>query len=86
MALWHTLIFLSISGQVSGYRLSPIGDASIMREAGFEPGDVLLQINGASVSNLDMNDVIGRISAIETAELQISRNGTPRTVRLKFGE
>lgn len=75
-----------IGGQVTGYRLTPIGDASIMRQAGLEPGDVLLQINGTSVVNLDMNDVIGRISAIETAELQINRNGSPRTVRLVFGE
>lgn len=74
------------NGQVTGYRLNPIGDAAIMRQAGLEPGDVLLQINGASVANLDMNDVIGRFSAIETAELQINRNGSPRTVRLMFGE
>ena len=71
---------------VTGYRLNPIGSADIMRQAGLEPGDVLLQINGTSVANLDMNDIIGRISAIETAELQINRNGSPRTVRLKFGE
>ena len=74
------------NGVVSGYRLSPLGSADIMRQAGLEPGDVLLQINGTSVANLDMTDVIDRISAIETAELQINRNGSPRTVRLKFGE
>ncbi len=75
-----------VGNTVTGYRLNPIGSADIMRQAGLEPGDVLLQINGTSVANLDMNDVIGRISAIETAELQINRNGSPRTVRLKFGE
>jgi len=74
------------NGQISGYRLNPIGSTDILRQAGFEPGDVLLQINGTSVSNLDMNDVIDRISAIETAELRINRNGSERTVRLKFGE
>ena len=75
-----------VGNTVTGYRLNPIGNADIMGQAGLEPGDVLLQINGTSVANLDMNDVIGRISAIETAELQINRNGSPRTVRLKFGE
>jgi general secretion pathway protein C len=74
------------NGSLSGYRLSPIGSADVMRRAGLQPGDVLLQINGTSVSGLDMNDVIQRISSIETAELQINRNGSPRTVRLKFGE
>lgn len=74
------------NGAVSGYRLNPIGSADIMRQAGLEPGDVLLQINGTSVNNLDMTDVIDRISSIQTAVLEINRNGTPRTVRLRFGE
>jgi len=74
------------NGTLSGYRLSPIGSADVMRRAGLQPGDVLLQINGTSVAGLDMNDVVDRISSIETAELQINRNGSPRTVRLKFGE
>ena len=74
------------NGTLSGYRLSPIGSSDVMRRAGLQPGDVLLQINGTSVAGLDMNDVVQRISSIETAELQINRNGSPRTVRLKFGE
>ncbi len=74
------------NGTLSGYRLSPIGSSEVMRRAGLQPGDVLLQINGTSVAGLDMNDVVQRISSIETAELQINRNGSPRTVRLKFGE
>ena len=74
------------NGALSGYRLNPIGSADTMRQAGLEPGDVLLQINGTSVDNLDMTDVIDRISSIQTAVLEINRNGTPRTVRLKFGE
>jgi len=74
------------NGSVAGYRLNPLGSAETMRQAGLEPGDVLLQINGTSVANLDISDVIDRISAIETAELEIIRNGTPRIVRLKFGE
>lgn len=74
------------NGALSGYRLSPIGSSDVMRRAGLQPGDVLLQINGTSVAGLDMNDVVERISSIETAELQINRNGSPRTVRLKFGE
>lgn len=74
------------NGSLSAYRLSPIGGSDVMRQAGLQPGDLLLQINGTSVANLDINDIVDRISAIETAELQISRNGSPRTVRLSFGE
>ncbi len=74
------------NGALSGYRLNPIGSADIMRQAGLEPGDVLLQINGTSVVNLDMTDVIDRISAVQTAVLEVNRNGSQRTVRLSFGE
>lgn len=74
------------NGSVSGYRLNPTGSADIMRRAGLEPGDVLLQINGTSVSNLDMSDVIDRISSMQTVMLELNRNGSPRTVRLSFGE
>ena len=74
------------NGSLSAYRLSPIGGSDVMRQAGLQPGDLLLQINGTSVANLDINDIVDRISAIETAELQISRNGSTRTVRLSFGE
>jgi general secretion pathway protein C len=74
------------NGSLIGYRLNPIGSADIMRQAGLEPGDVLLQINGTSVVNLDMTDVIDRISAVQTAVLEVNRNGSQRTVRLSFGE
>ncbi|MCR9193673.1 MAG: PDZ domain-containing protein [Hyphomonas sp.] len=74
------------NGSLSGYRLNPIGNADTMRQAGLEPGDVLLQINGTSVVNLDMTDVIDRISAMQTAVLEVNRNGSQRTVRLSFGE
>lgn len=74
------------NGSLSGYRLNPIGSADTMRQAGLEPGDVLLQINGTSVVNLDMTDVIDRISAMQTAVLEVNRNGSQRTVRLSFGE
>ena len=74
------------NGSVTGYRLNPIGSAEIMRQAGLEPGDVLLQINGTSVANLDMTDVIDRISSMQTAVLEINRNGSQRSVRLSFGE
>ena len=69
-----------------GYRLSPRGDAGIMRQAGFEPGDVLLQFNGTSVANLDVDNLFGELENIDTAILRVDRNGTERTIRLELGE
>ena len=69
-----------------GYRLSPRGDAQIMRQAGFEPGDVLLRFNGTSVANIDVDNLFGELESIDTAILKVDRNGTERTIRLELGE
>lgn len=75
-----------VNGAITGYRLDPLGSPEIMQQAGLAPGDVLLQINGASVSQLDTSDVIDRISSAETVELTVNRNGSEQTIRLRFGE
>ena len=69
-----------------GYRVSPRGDAGVMRQAGFEPGDVLLQFNGTSVANIDVDNLFGELENIDTAILRVDRNGTERTIRLELGE
>ncbi|NQY38884.1 MAG: hypothetical protein HRT80_02165 [Henriciella sp.] len=69
-----------------GYRLSPRGDAAMMRQAGFEPGDVLLQFNGTSVANIDVDNLFSELEGLETAILRVDRNGTERTIRLELGE
>lgn len=73
-------------GTVIGYRLSPIGDGQMMRNAGLEPGDVLKSINGVPVQTQDLTGLLDSLSAIQIAELEIDRNGTARTVRLVFDE
>lgn len=73
-------------GAASGYRLDPIGDAAILRQAGLEPGDMLLQINGAPAAGLDINEMLDQMRSAETLELRVNRNGSDRTIRLRFGE
>lgn len=75
-----------VNGQISGYRLDPIGDPGIMQQAGLSPGDVLLRINGTSVARLDTSDVIDRIVAAETVEMTVNRDGSEQTIRLSFSE
>lgn len=75
-----------VNGAITGYRLDPLGSPDIMQQAGLAPGDVLLQINGASVTQLDTSDVIDRISSAETVDLTVNRNGSEQTIRLRFGE
>lgn len=71
---------------IEGYRVSARGDAEAMRQAGFEPGDVLLQFNGTSVANIDVDSLFGELENIDTAILRVDRNGTERTIRLELGE
>ena len=75
-----------VNGAITGYRLDPIGSPDIMQQAGLMPGDVLQQINGVSVAQLDTVDVIDRISSAETVDLSVNRNGSEQTIRLRFGE
>ncbi|MHA7858470.1 MAG: type II secretion system protein N [Henriciella sp.] len=69
-----------------GYRLSPRGSVEIMRQAGFEPGDVLLQFNGTSVANIDVDNLFDELESVDTAILRVDRDGTERTIRLELGE
>ena len=75
-----------VNGAITGYRLDPLGSADIMQQAGLIPGDVLQQINGVSVVQLDTSDVIDRIGSAETVDLIVNRNGSEKTIRLRFGE
>ncbi len=77
---------IRVNGAITGYRLDPIGSAETMQQAGLNPGDVLLQINGVSVAQLDTSDVIDRMSSADTVELRVNRNGSEQTIRLRFGE
>lgn len=75
-----------VNGAITGYRLDPLGSPEIMQQAGLAPGDVLLQVNGVSVAQLDTTDVIEQIAAADTVELRVNRNGSEQTIRLRFGE
>ncbi|MCF6329772.1 MAG: hypothetical protein L3J02_08240 [Henriciella sp.] len=74
------------NGRLYGYVLSSRGSADEMVAAGLAPGDVLLEINGTSVSELDVNELANEIGNNNVAILRIERDGNLQTVRLKFDE
>ncbi len=74
------------NGRLYGYVLSSRGSANEMVAAGLAPGDVLLEINGTSVSELDVNELANEIGNNNVAILRIERDGNLQTVRLKFDE
>ena len=77
---------LQDGGRVLGYRLSAQGDPALMRQAGFEPGDLLLSLDGNRVGELDVEEVFDRLAGSARANLVVERDGTERTIRLEFGE
>ena len=70
----------------SGYRLFARGDATAMRSAGFESGDILLQFNNTSVADTDLEELFERFGQVQTATLLIERDGVDRIIRLSIGE
>lgn len=78
--------FVEQDDGVRGYQLSARGNAETMRLAGFEPGDILLQINGTSVAEADLDELLERFGQAEAAILRVNRDGIDRTIRLEIGE
>lgn len=69
-----------------GYGLTPRGSAAGLNEIGLAAGDILLQINGTSVSELNVNEIANEIGNNRVAVLTVERDGGTRTVRLVFDE
>jgi general secretion pathway protein C len=69
----------------TGYRLLARGDAALMRDAGFEPGDILLQFNNTSVTDTDLEELFDRFGQVQSATLLIERDGVDRIIRLSIG-
>lgn len=73
-------------GRVTAIVLRPRGDGSLMRSAGLEPGDRLMQVNGAAVSEADVATLSRQLAAGGSATLDIVRSGEARTIEIRFEE
>ncbi|MEQ8559736.1 MAG: type II secretion system protein N [Henriciella sp.] len=71
---------------VSSLVLRPKGDGSLMRAAGLEPGDQLLNVNGVSVSEADLSALSTELEAGGVATLDVQRSGETRTIEIRFEE
>lgn len=73
--------------KVTGYSLHPRGAASAFFAAGFQPGDVVLAVNGAPVGSADPSADLGRqLQAGGEAQVDIERGGQRTTLRVKLGQ
>jgi general secretion pathway protein C len=75
------------NGQIIGFRLQPQGDGQAFAELGFEPGDILTEVNG-----LKLNDARGQLQVLqalsETSQAQVTvrRNGADRVLVIDIGQ
>ncbi len=66
--------------------LRPRSNPQLMRAAGLEPGDRLIEINGSQVSELDMSGLAAEFGSARTISVTVLRDGGARTLEINFGE
>ena len=70
-------------GTMVGFRLNPRGDPAPFEALGFEPGDVVTEINGAALREPGQApEVFERLAESEQANLVLIRDGSPRVVTI----
>lgn len=63
-----------INGQVSGYTLRPGTSIAALDQAGLQPGDTILSVNGASMTQSHVEQ-LARLAPGSSAELMVDRGG-----------
>lgn len=84
--------FISISpkteeGQLIGYQVSPGKEPELFKSAGLEAGDVITQINGLDLTDLQQSqEALSELRNAQTIELTIIRDGSLTTLYLDLPE
>lgn len=66
-----------------GYTVIPRGDGAVLRQAGLEPGDVLLSVNGQSLTAERLGELNNELKGRSQVTLTFERAGTTRSVTLR---
>ncbi|MBR9785389.1 MAG: type II secretion system protein GspC [Gammaproteobacteria bacterium] len=84
--------FISISpkteeGQLIGYQVSPGKEPELFKSAGLEAGDVITQINGLDLTDLQQSqEALSELRNAQNIELTIIRDGSLTTLYLDLPE
>ena len=69
---------------VNGFTVSSAGNASELRAAGLQAGDVILSVNGTALNSPQAIGALrGQLADAPSAELQYERNGETRTTTIR---
>ena len=84
--------FISIApktedGQLIGYQVSPGKDPALFQSAGLQAGDVITQINGLDLTDLQQSqEALSELRNAENIELTIIRDNSLTTIYLELPE
>lgn len=65
-----------------GYTVIPRGDGAVLRQAGLQPGDVLLSVNGQSLTPERLGELNKELKGQSQVAITFERDGTTRSVTL----
>jgi len=69
---------------VNGFTVSSAGNASELRAAGLQAGDVILSVNGTELNSPQAIGALrGQLASAPSAEIQYERNGEMRTTTIR---
>ncbi len=70
---------------ITGWTLSPQGSDTVFRTAGLEAGDVLVSINGVTLTAPeDFSTILDQLKGAERLDMLVEREGAPQTLRLRY--
>jgi len=74
-------IFMTVGKQTTSARVDTVQAGSAAQVAGFQPGDLVLTINGEKIESFSDMQRIVSVSAGETLTIEVERGGAPVTLR-----
>lgn len=79
--------FAEVEGNVvTAYTLRPRGNPQLMQDAGLEPGDKLIAVNGRQVSALDTAGLAAEFGSARTVSVTVLRGGETQSLDISFEE
>ncbi len=75
------IVFMTVGKQTTTARVDAIQPNSAAQKAGFQPGDLVLAINGSPIANFSEMQRIVSVSAGEPIRVEVERGGVPVTLK-----
>ena len=73
-------------GRAAGAKVGKVLPESVAQRAGFEPGDVITQVNGITIGSFaDLQRLLGQYRTTDKVELRYTRRRKPNKVTVRLG-